>query len=140
VYETREALQRDNDRLRAENGRLKTAHDAQGMKELGGILSMIAGVASRIVASRRGKHWNLSDKEQKEIGNAWAPVLAPYMADLAAYIPLAAAAAVTYNVLESRIAVDSGELTLEQWEEGRRADAMRGTAPPIATVPRSAVE
>lgn len=69
-------------------------------------LAGMFGVLGKIVASRRGRHWELTDEECSALGGAWTAALAPYLSKMGAAVPWAAAAAVTYAMAVPRLKVD----------------------------------
>ena len=81
--------------------------DAAALEDMArGSLRATLGVVSGIGARLRGEHWKLSDTERDTLAAAWAPVIAPHLGTLASYLPVAAAVAVTAEVVWPRVEED----------------------------------
>lgn len=69
-------------------------------------------ILSKVVAKRRGTHWALEAEEAGTLGKVWTTALAPYLPRIGAAVPWAAAAAVTWSMVQPRMARDA-ELAAE---------------------------
>ena len=69
-------------------------------------------ILSKVVAKRRGPHWGLESEEAGTLGKVWTTALAPYLPRIGAAVPWAAAAAVTWSMIQPRMARDA-ELAAE---------------------------
>lgn len=75
-------------------------------KIAGDSLAETLRVASGVARRMRGAHWELTDEERKALGDAWGPVLAPYLGNFARHLPLVAAVSLTASVVWPRIERD----------------------------------
>lgn len=91
-------LERENAMLRPEG--------QQEVAKLAGALSMTFKMLSAALAKFRGPHWAFSDDESRDLGEAWAEPLAPYMAQSSEYLAFASAAAITYATVQPRLQRD----------------------------------
>lgn len=64
-------------------------------------------VLSKVLAKRRGSHWELDKEEAATLGTTWTVALAPYLPRIGAAVPWAAAAAVTWSLVQPRMARDA---------------------------------
>lgn len=64
-------------------------------------------ILSKVVAKRRGPHWTLEPEEAGTLGKMWTAVLAPYLPRIGAAVPVAAAVAVTWSMVQPRMARDA---------------------------------
>jgi len=58
------------------------------------------------MAAWRGPHWRFTDSEAQPIGDAWAPILAPYAEKLNVALPWSIALLVTWRALRPRLQKD----------------------------------
>lgn len=70
-------------------------------------LSATFEILSKVVAKRRGPHWTLEAEEAGTLGKMWTTVLAPYLPKIGGAVPFAAAAAVTWSMVQPRIQRDA---------------------------------
>lgn len=73
------------------------------MDQLAGALAVAFGMGCGLAALRFGEHWKLEDDETAKLGNAWAPVLAPYLGGMGAAAPWVTAALVTAGIGAPRV-------------------------------------
>lgn len=90
--------------------------DPEAIAALSGACGLGFRIAGNIIARGRGEHWKLSEDEIAQLGAAWGVALAPYAGTFAKYAPLAAAALVTFEVVQPRLALD-------RVQEGQRRTA-----------------
>lgn len=96
-------------RLRSQLSAVAGEEDPEQLQRVGllrGALAMTFSALGQVIAARRGPHWKFSPDETEQLGNAWAPVVAPYVGAVGTYLPWLSAAAVTYAVVEKRVAID----------------------------------
>ncbi len=67
-------------------------------------------IASKVVAKKRGPHWEVSEEEAESLGQVWTAALAPYLPKIGAAVPWATALVVTGVMVMPRIEKDR-ELT-----------------------------
>lgn len=72
------------------------------MASLAATFRIVGGIGGRL----RGPHWKLEETEVEALAGAWAPVLAPHLGELAEYMPLLGAVAVTAEVVLPRVERD----------------------------------
>src|SRR5439155_18445566 len=60
-----------------------------------------------LLARKRGEHWAFTSEEADTMAGAWTAALAPYLPRIGAAGPWAAAAAITWTVLQPRIEQDA---------------------------------
>lgn len=63
-------------------------------------------ILGKVIASRRGGHWQLSSEETASLGKAWTAALVPYLPKIGAAVPWASAIVVTFTVVAPRVEVD----------------------------------
>jgi hypothetical protein len=63
-------------------------------------------IASKVVAKKRGDHWELNEKEADSLGEVWTVALAPYLPKIGAAVPWATALVVTGIMVMPRIEED----------------------------------
>jgi hypothetical protein len=90
-------------------------------------LAMTFRSVGNIMAAWRGDHWRLDDKEVLTLGEAWAPCIAPLLANHPETILWAAAIGATYSVAYPR-------LQMEKTLAARAKVATDTTATPQAEV------
>jgi len=71
------------------------------------VVSATFEILSKVVAKRRGPHWILETEEAGTLGKMWTAVLAPYLPRIGAAVPVAAAVAVTWSMVQPRMARDA---------------------------------
>ena len=59
-----------------------------------------------LLAGFRGPHWAVDPSEALALGEAWAPVVAPYMDEMGQHLPLVSAVVVTASVVMPKLAAD----------------------------------
>lgn len=64
-------------------------------------------IVGKLVARRRGPHWLLAQEECNALGEIWTTALAPYLAKIGAAVPWGAALAVTFAMVQPRLARDA---------------------------------
>lgn len=81
------------------------------LDQLAGALGLAFGMGAGLAATRYGEHWELKAEESERLGNAWAPVLAPYLGGMGKAAPWVTAVLVTAGVVAPRVVVtlSSGE-------------------------------
>jgi len=79
-------------------------------------------IGSKILAKRRGPHWELTEEEGQTLGEAWTAALAPYLPKIAGAVPWATALIVTAMMVIPRI---------EQDRALADPEAVPGAGPPI---------
>ena len=103
-------------RTKAELDRIKREAELEGMPE--GVspedvartelaLAATFEVISTVIAKRRGAHWQFDKEESATLGKTWTAALAPYLPKIGAAVPWAAAAAVTWSMVQPRLARDA---------------------------------
>lgn len=92
--------------------------DPEDLKRATAALSMTFKAAGAVVASKRGEHWRLEDKECDTLGGVWAAVLAPYLPRVAAASPVIFALATTWMVIQPRVEADTREAARRKLEKG----------------------
>lgn len=75
-------------------------------------------ILSKVVAKRRGPHWAVESEEAATLGKVWTTALAPYLPRIGAAVPWAAAAAVTWSMVQPRMARDAELANVEQPPSG----------------------
>ena len=63
-------------------------------------------VVGKVVAKRRGAHWELDKEEAATLGHLWTLALAPYLPKIGAAVPWATALVVTGTMIVPRIEED----------------------------------
>jgi type II secretory pathway pseudopilin PulG len=64
-------------------------------------------ILGKLVARKRGPHWALEKEESETLGKTWTAALAPYLPQIGAAVPWAAAAAVTWAMVQPRLNRDA---------------------------------
>lgn len=64
-------------------------------------------VVGKLMARRRGPHWVLAQEECNALGEVWTTALAPYLSRIGAAVPWGAALAVTFAMVQPRLARDA---------------------------------
>lgn len=64
-------------------------------------------IVGKMVARRRGPHWLLAQEECNALGEVWTTALAPYLSRIGAAVPWGAALAVTFAMVQPRLARDA---------------------------------
>jgi len=75
------------------------------LDQLAGVLALTFGMAAGVAATRYGPHWELREDEGARLGDAWAPVLAPYLGGMGKAAPWVTAVIVTAGVVAPRVVV-----------------------------------
>jgi hypothetical protein len=93
--------------MQAQLNALQDRSAAQAVDGLSAALSDAMILAGDIMASMRGPHWRFTDAEAQPVGDAWAPILAPYADKLTTVMPWGIAITVTWRALRPRLQRDS---------------------------------
>ena len=64
-------------------------------------------IGSAVLAKKRGAHWQLDAEESAKLGDVWTVALAPYLPQIGAAVPFAAALAVTAAMAIPRLQQDA---------------------------------
>lgn len=91
------------DKAQAEGGGVS----AEDVARCEAALAATFEVLSKVLAKRRGPHWELDKEEAATLGTTWTVALAPYLPRIGAAVPWAAAAAVTWSLVQPRMARDA---------------------------------
>lgn len=97
-------------------GLQRTVNDS-AVTELSGHLAAAITLAGEVMGVWRGPHWRFTDLEAQPVGDAWAPILAPYASKFNVALPWGVALMVTWRVLRPRLQKDA-ELRERKDEQG----------------------
>lgn len=90
--------------LESELERARTVDPAIMAERIAPALQLTFGTAFRVYSRMRGEpKWALDNAEARELAEAWAPVVAVYVPDVAEHAPLVGALVVTAGVVLSRL-------------------------------------
>lgn len=82
----------------------------EDMAAVGAALALGFQTIAKLVAGRRGKHWELTAGEAGQLGAAWAEAARPWLGKVGPAVPWVTAALVTAGVVAPRLIAD-GEAT-----------------------------
>lgn len=106
---TKAELEEDVRRLEADLAKAKATQPTT-VDMMKPALQLTFAAAGRILTAWRGEHWSLKDDETKLLSEAWAPCVAPFLAQHPETVIWAAAIGVTYSVAYPRLQVDRAKV------------------------------
>lgn len=100
---------------------LEARSNTQAVEQLGAIIATGVSVSSQFLAEKRGPHWLFDhETEATPIGQAWAPVLAPYADKIVEYAPWILACVTTWGIVKPKLDIDRAILEAKKAEQERQ--------------------
>lgn len=106
--------------LRSRVAELEAAADERALAGVALGLTQLTRVGFALVARRQGTHWMLQDGEAKEIGEAFAVALQPYLSYIGPALPFVVAVGTLYGAIAPRLEIET-EIT-----QGKRQRVLPG--------------